>query len=231
MVESGSVLRYPGISMTRFGLIPEEYGGGTKYRIIWAPSRMVTLTGREKTVTVPYYVDSIQVVDGIPRQCPAMEPVGDFWILEGWVPPWILAGNLTADEWNANPALLNTGPYPSKGDYIRRETLAVTPADANIEKLITWIEEGTKRTHNERLQACINNMEYDINDRRTKRKDLIGNAMRPFGAETMIGYGGTELSRNSKTYKIVKSAEEVGIRPGETRAMRGGPTYEVPQEA
>ena len=221
MVESGSVIFYPGISMTRFGLIPDEYGGGTKYRIIWAPSRMVTLTGREKTMTVPMYRGPL-----------AIEPVGEFWILEGWVPPYQLAGNLTADEWNANPALLNTGPYPSKGDYIRRETLAVTPADANIEKLITWIEEGTKRTHSERLQACINNMEYDIDDRRKKRKDLVTNAMRPFGAETMIGYGGTELSRNSKTYKIVKSAEEVGIRPGETRAMRGPRvTYEVPQEA
>lgn len=220
MLESGSVVTYPGIPMARFGLIPAEYGGGNKYRVIWAPSRMVTLVGRDKTMTIPMYAGPY-----------AIEPVGDYWILEGWRSPLDICGPMTAEKWNANPMLLNTGPFPARGDYVRHETLACNPSDANIEKLITWIEEGRNRRAVDNFQACQSNMETSLADKKSKRDALIRNAMRPFNAtDAMVGSGTRQ--RSTKTTPILKSREEAGLPDhGQTVALRGPRQfYEVPQE-
>lgn len=203
-----AVVHYPGIPMAKYGTIPAEAGGGNKYRIIWAPSRMVVLTGKDKTMTVSMYSGSY-----------AIEPVGDYWILEGWRSCADLCGGpMTAKEWNANPVLLNTGPFPARGDYVRRETLAVNPSDANIEKLITWIEEGAKRSFGDNFYACRDNMDRSIMDRKNKRDALIRDSMRPYGAEPMVGYGG---SRGTKNYPVIKSREELGLpAAGSTTALK-----------
>jgi hypothetical protein len=216
MIEATPLLLYPGIPMARFGL--NDFGEN-KYRIIWAPSRMVVLTGREKTMTVPMYVG--------PH---ALEPVGEFWILEGWRSGYDMC-RMTKEQWEADPMMLNTGPYPTRGDYVRHETLSCAPCDANIEKLITWIEEGGKRRDGENFYACRDNMEKDLRDRKNKRDALIRDSMRPFGMETFIGAG--TRHRNSKTYPILKTREELGLpAEGIMKAGRGKPViYEVPQEA
>lgn len=212
------IVHYPGIPMTKYGLVDEAYGGGPKYRIIWAPSRMVTLTGVEKTMTIPMYAGPY-----------ALEPVGDFWILESWQSPQdYYAG--TEDDWNADPMKLNLGPYPRRGEWIRRETLAVSPSDANIEKLITWLEAGGKRRPIENINACIENLDRVTEDRRQKRQALIGDAMRPFGMAPMVGYGG---ARTTKTLPVVRSRHELGLpSDGATKALRlkKPPVYQVMSE-
>jgi hypothetical protein len=218
-----SIIFYPSIPMARFGLTPFQEN---KYRIIWAPSRMITLTGAEKTITVAMYVNTIRGL----HVYPAIEPVGEHWILEGWKSAEGMT-RLTKEQWEADPMMLNMGPFPARGDYVRHETLNVNPSDANIEKLITWIEAGAKRDYSDNVRFCEEALEADIADRKSKRDALMRNAMRPWGAESYAAAGG---GRNSKTYPILKSREELGL-PGEgvTKAMRPRrpATYEVPQAA
>jgi hypothetical protein len=201
-------------------LIPEEYGGGNKYRLIWAPSRLITLTGRNHTMTVPMYFG--------PH---AIEPRGECWILEKWLAPDELYRG-TKEEWEADPKMLNLGPYPARGDYACAEALSVNPSDANIEKLITWIEAGRKRRAGDNHRVCVDNLEADLKARRQLRRDMLGDAMRPFGgADPMSGYGG---GRNSKTAPLVYSREDLGLPDaGATLAInqKNAPMYEIPQEA
>ena len=203
--------------MAKYGQIPPEFGGGNKYRLIWAPSRHVTLTGRETTLTIPLYSG--------PQ---ALEPVGDFWIIERWKSCRDLTG-MTKAEWESDPMMLNTGPYPANGDYVRCETLSVNPGQANVEKLITWIEEGEKRDPRDNTQFCIDSMEQGARDRKSQRESILRDAQRPFGAETFVGYG---KARNSKTYPILKSREDLGL-PAEGVTADINPrkkvVYEVPQ--
>lgn len=207
---------YPSIPMGRFGLIDEAYGGGPKYRLIWAPSRMVTLTGRYKTMTVPYYVNTYDQDTG-QLVYPAIEPVGENWILEMWKGPWDLYRG-TKDDWEADQQMLNMGPYPSKGDYLMSEVINGSPSDANIEKLIHWIEEGGKRRQIENTVFCRDQMEKGMLDRQKQRKDLLDSSQRPWGAESYAAAGG---GRNSKTYAQLKSREELGLpAQGVTKAIR-----------
>lgn len=220
MLESGTLVLYPGLPMLRFGEVDPAFGGGNKYRIVWAPSRMVVLTGRDKTMTVPMYVG--------PH---ALEPVGDFWILEGWKSCYDICGAMTSEQWNADPMLLNTGPFPSRGDYVRHETFAATPTSTGVEKLISWIEEGGKRRAIENAQAVQQNLEYALTDKRNKRDALIRDAMRFGGAiNPMVGYNG---GRGTKTFPVLKSWEQSGLPgAGQTVALKRKPVmYEVPQEA
>ena len=192
--------------MERYGLIPVEFGGGPKYRIIWAPSRMVTLVGQEKTITVPMYCGPL-----------ALEPVGECWILEGWKSPADLYAG-TEEQWNTDPMMLNTGPYPRRGDYVLHEALSCNPAQASIEKLILWIEAGGKRRPIENAQFCQDALQRDMRDRKSKRDALIRDSMRPFGMEAFVGYGG---QRATKTLPGLKSREELGLpAEGVTKAMR-----------
>src|SRR5277367_5744207 len=104
MIDAVPPLQYPGIPMARFGL--NDFLEN-KYRIIWAPSRMVTLTGAYRTMTISLYAGPT-----------ALEPVGDYWILEGWKSAMELT-RLTKEQWEADPMMLNTGPFPAHGDYVR----------------------------------------------------------------------------------------------------------------
>lgn len=193
--------------MSRFGLIPTEFGGGPKYRIIWAPSRRVVLTGVDKTMVVQMYCAPY-----------AIEPVGESWIIESWKSPTELAGSMTKEEWESNPMMLNTGPYPSRGGFIRRETLSCNPSDASIEKAVSWLEAGGKRRPIENALFCQDAQERSMKERHAKSRDLIRNAMRPFGMEAFSAAGG---SRMTKTLGNLKTREELGLpAEGVMRAIR-----------
>ena len=201
--------------MARFGLIPAEFGGGNIYRLIWSPSRMVTLVGPDKTITVPLYVG--------PR---ALDPVGECWLLERWLPPNELYAG-TEEQWNADPKMLASGTYPKRGDYVLSEALSCTPSEANIEKLISWIEAGGKRRAIENQLAIQANLEKSLDAKKVVRDEIIRDAMIPY-VEAMVGYGG---SRGTKTFPILKSAEELGLPfNGGTGVLKRKPvTFEVPQ--
>lgn len=207
-------LLYPGIPMTRYGLIPDEYGGGPRYRLIWAPSRMVMLTGREKTMTVPMYHGPYAVE---PLGCAPFYKDAEVWILEGWKAPWQLYQG-TEEDWNADQSMLNMGPYPRRGDFVRHESLGCSPDDANVEKLIRWIEDGGKRRQIENALFCQQQLEENMLERKSKREALTRSAMRPWGAESYAAAGG---GRNSKTYPLIKSREDLGLpESGATQSIR-----------
>lgn len=213
-------MQYPGIPMSRFGSRPEEFGGGPRYRLIWAPSRSVILTGKKRTMKVPMYHGKLAIQP--------IQPSGEVWILEKWVPRWELTDKSEA-EWNADEDCLNMGPYPAKGDYVLAETLACAPAEANIEKLITWIEDGRKRSPQENQIAIRDNMERQLRERHNERHARIRNAMLPFGGEAYAAAGG---GRGTKTIEMKHSAEELGLptQPGYTGVspVHKSQKFEVP---
>lgn len=192
-------MQYPGIPMLRFGSVPEEYGGGSLYRLIWAPSRSVVLTGKERTMKVPMYAGNLAIQP--------IQPSGDVWILEKWKAPWEIT-NLSKKQWNADQDMLNMGPYPARGDYVLCEVLACEPANANIEKLITWIEQGAKRSPQENRTAIVENMQRQMRDRHNERHARILNRLLPFGGEAYAAAGG---GRGTKTIEMKHSANDLGL--------------------
>lgn len=207
-------LLYPGISMSKYGLIDAAYGGGPRYRLIWAPSRMVMLTGREKTLTVPMYYGPYAIE---PLGCAPFFKDAEIWILEMWVP----AGEYykgTKEDWESDPQMLNMGPYPSRGDFVLVKELGCDPSDANVDKLVQWQQAGGKRRQVENAVFLQQQLEKNMLDRKNQRDAITRNAMRPWGAESYAAAGG---GRNSKTYPLLKSREELGLpAPGATANIR-----------
>lgn len=222
---------YPGIPMARFGLIPPEYGGGSKYRVIWSPSRMVVLTGDGVTKTVPMYANGV-ISDDNPTGALGLHPMEPAWILEKWQSPSEYAGySITAERWNADPQKLLLGPFPARGDYYISSVLNCKPSDANIEKLIMWVEEGPKRNPNDNRDACVNNLEKSLKDKKSTREAIIRDAMRPWnGADPYVS--GVGRGRGSKTLQQLKSANELGLtKAGPQAFKRKRVFYEVSVEA
>lgn len=214
MLETGTLVHYPGIAMSRFGTTEL---GENKYRVIWAPSRLVILTGERGPMTVPLY--------GLR----SIEPIGDYWILESWKSPQELCGTRTEKEWNSDQKLLITGPFPARGDYVRRETFATTPTVGSVEKLISWLEEGGKRRDIENVLAIQKNLEADIASRRSKKDAILRDCLRPGDAASAYIGAGTRQRANKDT-PILRSTRGMP-KPGSTSMGRKRVTYEIPQEA
>jgi hypothetical protein len=82
------------------------------------------------------------------------------------------------------------------------------PQDCCIDTLITWIEAGRRIPFSETLAY-----QKKLNDAERKQKSdmadaMIRNRLPAFGSAPMVGRGG---KRGSKTAKILKSAEELGL--------------------
>jgi len=179
--------------MARFGQNPY---GENLYRIVFADSRRHIVygewpNGERKASWVPLY--------------PHLK---GHWVLERWMTPQQFAG-CTADQWNSNPALNTLGPYPDRGEYeISHDFDLVGPGEANLEKLISWIEAGQKRSFAENRAAC--QADYDREEAATssEMQARIENCFPAFGGVPMAGYGG---GRRTKTFEISRSAREAGL--------------------
>ena len=221
------VLHYPGIPMARFGMIDEAYGGGTRYRCIWAPSRMALCHPPTSAG-----VEAVYMYAG-PRAIQPIGLAGDTknaaltWILEKWLAPWQFYPG-TEEQYNSDPELLASGLYPKRGEYFFCEAIHL-PTLEYVEKVILMIEDGSRRhSAAENTVACVAGMEKREADRKKKKRDIIYNAMRPWGAES---YSSALSMRNSKTYEQRYSANELGL-PGagvtQVRRPRRRVRYEVP---
>ena len=104
-----AIVQHPLIPMAQFnrtlGPIPVEFGGGNRYRVIWAPSRNVLrfVTGLPETVSA--YAPN-GGVHPIKQQADIGHKAGECWILEMWVNPY---RDCTEDEWNQIPCLTVAG--------------------------------------------------------------------------------------------------------------------------
>jgi len=106
----------------------------------------------------PYGENLYRIVLGRSRRILGSKGDGDFrwvhkypeerdkeWILERWVSGFEIT-QMSRDAWNRSVQSDVLGPYPDRGDYVECEvSLACSPAEANLDKLISWIEESRKR--------------------------------------------------------------------------------------
>jgi len=220
---TSELIQFPTIQMSRYGTIPDEFGGGPKYRIIWAPSRWITLYGAEGPLRVQMYFGP-QALEPLGR--PPYYEGANVWIIERWKAPWEF-DTADADEWNADPAKLMLGPYPARGSYVRAETLQGDWFGEDVTNVICLLERGQSRRAIDNALFIQQQSEREAMERSSKREAIMRSAMRPFGAESFTAYGG---SRNSKTYPIIKSREEAGLPAGGvTKALklRKPPVYEI----
>lgn len=197
--------------MARYGKNPY---GENLYRVVFAPSRRHIVYG--------IWADGSRQASYV-----ATYPhVGASWILERWLTPFKYA-RCTADQWNESMTIL--GPYPHRGEYECCHVFdACGIADSNLDNLIRWVEMGEDYSFNENRVACQKNVDYDEKERKRLRHDIIDNSMRALGTGPLSGYGG---GRNTKTYPILKSAEELGLptKPGLTRVRSKRKTrFEIP---
>jgi hypothetical protein len=184
--EKTNLVHYPH-PMARYGLNPY---GENLYRIVWGPSRQqLVCDGYGTARYVPTYDESV-------------------WVLEKWISGFQFCG-MSPERYNRSDESRVNGPFPERGVYFEVHRFAAcAPADANIDKLVSWVNEGNKRTPAE-IAAAIRNR-YEGEDRDTMRmaKDRLRNCAPAFGTAPMAGFGGT---RGTKTYRITKSAREAGM--------------------
>lgn len=199
-------------SMVKYGTIPEHYGGGNVFRLIWAPSRMVTLMLDRGPTTLPYY-QAIEQIHAGPMKNHAV------WVVEKWLPPEAIT-TATSQEWNANPELLMQGPYPSNGDYCMAALpLTCSPEDANIEKLVSWIEAGKGFTPAQHAIAIQNEVDAKEKTRDRIRREMIEDRLLPFAGEAWSGITSSATGRNGRGTKNITlrhSANDLGMptKPG-----------------
>ena len=196
-----STLQHYPMSMSRFGLNPY---GECMYRIVFAPSRRYLVVGE--------WPDGSDCARWVVKH----KNVGNQWIMERWRSPERYA-QCSRQEWDSNPSMLTLGPWPDRGEYELCHVFDVAPpADANVETLVRWIEYGiTSITPAETLQHHQKLAEAEKADNRSKADAMIRSRLPAYGCRPFAGAGG---SRGTKTAKILKSAEELGLptKPGLT---------------
>jgi hypothetical protein len=185
-----SIMHWP-TPMAKYGKNPH---GENMYRVVFAPSRRYLVYGE--------WADGSRQASYVPKY----SYIGNSWILERWMTPFQFA-RCTPQQWNESMTVL--GPYPDRGEYeVAHVFDAVGIADSNLDKLIRWIEMGQDYSFSENRTACQKNVEYEEKERKRLRHDIIDDSLRALGTGPLSGYGG---GRNTKTYPILKSAEELGL--------------------
>jgi hypothetical protein len=209
-----SDLRFWPVPLLRFGQNPH---GGPLYRIVFAPSR------RELT-----YGDWSGDGEGAAyAQWTLKYPAaGNIWVMERWVPPSYF--RCSKENW---PAI--NGPFPDRGDYeLAHEFQACLPDQANIEKLISWIEMSQDVSLYQARVALRRAEEDRLAAQRKLVEDRIRSLLPAYGCRPMFsGGGGKTTIRGTKNdhgprLRRVRTAQEIGMpaRAG----MYPRPTPQVP---
>lgn len=177
--------------MGRFGQNPYQEN---MFRIVFAPSRMSLVCGTFD--------------DGSTggRWMPLYGHLGDKWILEKWLTPFEFC-RMTREQWDRE--MLVNGPFPDRGEYEHCHTFETcTPAEANLDKLIMWINEGKNRSYDEIRAACEAKYQSEDRDVANMQESVIRDALPAFGTVPLVGRGG---GRGTKTDRIRKTAAELGL--------------------
>jgi hypothetical protein len=199
--ETIPTLQHFPISLNRFGKTPYNEN---LYRIVFAPSRFHLIHG--------LWADGANGARLVPRY----RAVGDAWILERWLSADEYA-KCSRQKWERD--LLILGPWPERGEYDLCHVFeACGPVDANLDKLIMWIEEGRKRSFQDNRDACGAEYEQEDKDIRNTQDATIRNLLPAFGTSPMVGFGG---GRGTKGDAIVKSANELKLPMGHNKLTVG----------
>lgn len=212
MIEANLHLtHYPGVAMSMFGKTSPEFGGQNLFRVIWAPSRKVTLVFRGQTRTIAYYgqgpnskPQSFKVLDA--KLGPEYKQ-GECWVLEIWKPCWDLT-KLTETEWNANPAYIAQGPYPKSGDYELSEPFHHVPTLESIEKQVLQVRDGWMRKRPvDNAIAIRDRAEKRERDDQNTRFDIIKNRSLIGAGEAWSSPGGG--GRGTKTIQMNLTTKDI----------------------
>jgi len=200
--------------MAKFGKLDDFWGGGNRYRVIWAPSRKVILTKPEGTFTAQVYGGgptanprSIQVLN---CSLPGLN-TGECWVLEQWRAPWDCTDK-TPEQWNRDPLMLMQGPYPSKGDYFIVEPYGAfpcVPPETLIERVILMTEDSWKRHSQAENQVAVDAArEKDERAKDARIEDRIRNRLLMGGGETVVS---SKHARGTKTIVDKYTTRDVGL--------------------
>lgn len=240
MIEANpqGLVQHPAIGCSLFGKTSPEYGSQNLFRVIWAPSRKVTLVFRGETRTVRVYgggpdsslkdtdedpndigVHSMQLLDA---RLSKDHRKSECWILEIWKPYWDLT-RLTEAEWNADPTMIAQGPFPKNGDYVISEPFySSVPSLESTEKLILLVRDGFMRKRPiENAIAIRDRVEKKEEANRNARIDIIHNSSL-IGAGEAFSAPGRGHGRGTKTILGNLTTADVGMSdytaPGSTFA-------------
>jgi hypothetical protein len=146
------------------------------------------------------------------------------WVLEKWISVEQFAG-CDRETWARDKGML-LGGYPDRGEYELCHIFETcNPDNANIEKLIAWIEMGQRNTPAEIAASIKKEQERALAAKRSSMRDRIANLLPAFGTAPMVGHGGT---RGSKAGQLQRSAAQVAGAVARKRLER--PTYQIPVE-
>lgn len=175
LVDPKSALQHFPISMERFGKNPYNEN---LWRIVFAPSRVHLVHGDF----------------GNSKWVPMYRHIGPLWVLEKWMSADAFAG-MSRTRWEREMTIL--GPWPERGEYqIAHVFEACGPTDANLDKLIMWIEAGNTTSWQDVKDGCYAQYEAEQKDARRETGDKIRDLLPAFGNSALVGYGGI---RNPKT--------------------------------
>lgn len=206
-----SLQHHPGngpSEMRRFGT--NQYGEPL-YRIVFAESRkhLVTGTWPDGSVGGKYR--------------PRYRQAAGHWIMERWI---------SADEYYKMPrekwdAMYPCLPFQDRGDYDLCHVFTCSIADANLDKLIVWIEAGRKSSFQDKRDACAAEYQQETKDTDNEMFARVNNSLPAFGATAMAGHGG---ARGTKTARIMKTANELRLPVGQNKFVQGKERkrYQVP---
>ena len=214
---SVNLIHYP-LPMARFGLNPY---GGPRYRIVTAQSRRNLVGGfwRDNGAIEYRWAPTYREIQAPDDKGPPI------WIMEVWD-----TCRMSRSRWDTlvDPVsgwLLN-GPYPDRGEYYHCFTFSCPIVDANLDKLIAWIEEGQKRSWQDNLDACKKEYEDETKDRQGRMDAIVRNALPAYcGAP----FSGGRVARGSKTAPVMLTADQVRLPNGRPAPLGNNKFVNMPR--
>ncbi len=224
-----SIVCHPLIAMAPFnrtlGAVPVEFGGGNRYRVIWAPSRKILrfTSGISETVSA-YGRNGIQPIS---QQANPKDKAGECWILEQWVNPY---RDCTEEEWNTfqcvqiagSPMLITRlqamGPFPRQGYYWHAENTYIfgEPSLSQVEREVLRVEDGMFRhTQWDNYVAIRNKEEAGEKKQASIDSDKIRNRFLIGGGEAWSSPGGG--GRGTKTINTNRTTRDLRRRGFSTK--------------
>jgi hypothetical protein len=195
---------YP-MPMARYGLNPH---GEPLYRLVYAPSVKKLVGGKFPDGFTGY------------RARPAYRHIGEHWIIEKWISALELT-RMTEEQYNSayrdrETQLFPTGPYPLRGIYYYCETLSCNPAEANIDKLVMWLEHAKYVDPAENRRQLLSDIDKAERDDQSNRFAWADDKKRASGIRA-ANFGG--MVKAQKSYPMEKSANELGLPMKGPRVM------------
>ena len=195
---------YP-MPMSRYGLNPY---GENLYRLVYAPSVKKMVGGKFADGYIGY------------RARPAYRHIGPHWVIEKWISAIDLT-RMTEMQYRSayvdrETGLFPTGPYPSRGVYHYCETLSCNPAEANIDKLVMWLEHSKFVDPSANQRQLLADLEKADQDDAAQRLDWAKDKNRAAGIRA-ANFGG--MVKAQKSYPMEKSATSLGLPSKGPRVM------------